>query len=94
MSDARPFLIATGGTGGHVFPAVALAQALVARGHGVLFATDPRGGDLLARGTPLPGGIRRVVLPAGRLGGSIVAKLRAVVGLIGGLVAANRLVRR
>lgn len=36
-------LIAAGGTGGHVIPALALADALHARGHKVVFATDNRG---------------------------------------------------
>lgn len=35
MSAANPILLATGGTGGHVFPARALAEALLARGHAV-----------------------------------------------------------
>ena len=36
MPDPRPHdfcMIAGGGTGGHVIPAVAVGQALVARGH-------------------------------------------------------------
>ncbi|MGO4126760.1 undecaprenyldiphospho-muramoylpentapeptide beta-N-acetylglucosaminyltransferase [Inquilinus sp. YAF38] len=43
MKDARPILLAAGGTGGHVFPAEALARTLIARGHSVRLATDPRG---------------------------------------------------
>lgn len=43
MTDARPILLAAGGTGGHVFPAEALARTLIARGHAVRLATDPRG---------------------------------------------------
>lgn len=43
MKDARPILLAAGGTGGHVFPAEALARTLIARGHAVRLATDPRG---------------------------------------------------
>ena len=49
MSAARygadgPIVLATGGTGGHVFPAQALAQELSARGHRVVLVTDARGG--------------------------------------------------
>ncbi|MBT5266359.1 MAG: undecaprenyldiphospho-muramoylpentapeptide beta-N-acetylglucosaminyltransferase [Rhodospirillaceae bacterium] len=36
-------VLAAGGTGGHVFPAQALAEVLVARGHKVALVTDRRG---------------------------------------------------
>lgn len=39
---SRPILLAAGGTGGHLFPAEALASALIARGHVVHLATDER----------------------------------------------------
>ncbi|HZZ89682.1 MAG TPA: undecaprenyldiphospho-muramoylpentapeptide beta-N-acetylglucosaminyltransferase [Caulobacteraceae bacterium] len=44
MTDASAKLavVAAGGTGGHLFPAQALAQALVARGWRVVLATDER----------------------------------------------------
>ena len=42
----RLAVIAAGGTGGHLFPAQALAQALVARGWRVVLATDDRVQDL------------------------------------------------
>ena len=45
----RPIVIAAGGTGGHTFPAQATAQALMARGHRVLLATDPRGAAFAAK---------------------------------------------
>lgn len=45
----RPIVIAAGGTGGHTFPAQATAQALMARGHRVLLATDPRGANFAAK---------------------------------------------
>ena len=35
-------VVAAGGTGGHLFPAQALAEALIARGWGILLASDER----------------------------------------------------
>ncbi len=40
--NARPVLVAAGGTGGHLFPAAALATALAERGVRVHLATDRR----------------------------------------------------
>jgi UDP-N-acetylglucosamine--N-acetylmuramyl-(pentapeptide) pyrophosphoryl-undecaprenol N-acetylglucosamine transferase len=45
----RPVLIASGGTGGHMFPAVAVGDALARRGHAVRFAVDARGERYLAQ---------------------------------------------
>ena len=42
----RPIAIAAGGTGGHFFPAEALAAALIARGQRVVLLTDARSGGL------------------------------------------------
>ncbi|HYD07158.1 MAG TPA: glycosyltransferase, partial [Reyranella sp.] len=43
MGDLRPVVLATGGTGGHVFPAEALAGELEARGVPFALVTDSRG---------------------------------------------------
>ena len=42
----RPIVIAAGGTGGHFFPAEALAGALIGRGNRVVLMTDARSGNL------------------------------------------------
>jgi UDP-N-acetylglucosamine--N-acetylmuramyl-(pentapeptide) pyrophosphoryl-undecaprenol N-acetylglucosamine transferase len=45
MTAPATFALAAGGTGGHLFPAEALAAALMARGHAVHLITDRRGGE-------------------------------------------------
>ncbi len=42
----RPIVIAAGGTGGHFFPAEALASVLLKRGHRIVLMTDTRSGAL------------------------------------------------
>jgi UDP-N-acetylglucosamine--N-acetylmuramyl-(pentapeptide) pyrophosphoryl-undecaprenol N-acetylglucosamine transferase len=42
----HPIVIAAGGTGGHFFPAEALATELIARGRRVALMTDARSGGL------------------------------------------------
>src|ERR1700712_2177588 len=42
----QPIVIAAGGTGGHFFPAEALAAGLVSRGHRIVLMTDARSGGL------------------------------------------------
>jgi len=42
----QPIVIAAGGTGGHFFPAEALAAELVSRGHRIVLMTDARSAGL------------------------------------------------
>ena len=58
----KHFVLAAGGTGGHMVPAAALAAELTARGHRVALVSDARG----ARFPGLFDGIQTHVLPAGR----------------------------
>ena len=44
--------IATGGTGGHVFPALSVATELVKRGHRVTISCDGRVYDMVRRNCP------------------------------------------
>lgn len=64
MSVNRHFVLAAGGTGGHLIPAFALAAELEARGHHVALVTDVRGANLPGK----PEALVAHVLPAGRLG--------------------------
>jgi UDP-N-acetylglucosamine--N-acetylmuramyl-(pentapeptide) pyrophosphoryl-undecaprenol N-acetylglucosamine transferase len=74
-------ILAAGGTGGHLFPAQALAETLLARGWRVVLATDKRGEAFFGdRMSSMP--IHRV-LAAPIAGASIWRRLRglAVIGL-------------
>ncbi len=59
----KPVVIAAGGTGGHFFPAEALAAELVARGQRVALMTDARSRGL---DSPVFAGRERFVLPRRR----------------------------
>ncbi|MBD2842497.1 undecaprenyldiphospho-muramoylpentapeptide beta-N-acetylglucosaminyltransferase [Erythrobacter rubeus] len=61
---SRHFVLAAGGTGGHLIPAFALATELQARGHHVALITDARGANIPGK----PSGLTAHVLPAGRFG--------------------------
>ncbi len=61
---SRHYVLAAGGTGGHLLPAFALAQELEARGHHVALVTDRRGAAIPGK----PETLTAHILPAGRLG--------------------------
>ena len=66
MSGAtRHYVLAAGGTGGHLIPAFALARELEQRGHHVALITDARGAAIPGR----PSSLTAHVLPAGRISG-------------------------
>ena len=83
------FVLAAGGTGGHMIPAHALAAELRRRNHGVLLITDERG----ARFPGLFEGVPVHILPAGRLGGGPIGWLKAAGSVVKGRAQAKRLYR-
>jgi UDP-N-acetylglucosamine--N-acetylmuramyl-(pentapeptide) pyrophosphoryl-undecaprenol N-acetylglucosamine transferase len=83
------FVLAAGGTGGHMVPAHALAAELKSRGHGVLLITDDRG----ARFPGLFEGVPVHILPAGRLGGGPVGWIKAASAIMRGRRQAKVLYR-
>ena len=87
MSVKRHFVLAAGGTGGHMVPAHALAAELLARGHRVALVTDERG-------KRIPGlfeGMQVHIMPAGRVAGGPLGWLKALGGIRRGRAMARRL---
>ena len=80
-------LIAAGGTGGHMFPAQALAEAMVRKGWRVKLSTDVRGARY-AGGFPHVVKVEEVASATFARGG-LVAKLAVPFAIAGGIVAAT-----
>ena len=93
MTGRAPhLLVAAGGTGGHMFPAQALAEEMLARGWRVTLSTDARGARY-ASGFP-PQVARQVLSAASFARGGVAAKLlapfRIAAGIVGAVVAQLR----
>jgi UDP-N-acetylglucosamine--N-acetylmuramyl-(pentapeptide) pyrophosphoryl-undecaprenol N-acetylglucosamine transferase len=91
MTGAPLILLTAGGTGGHVFPAEALAAELMRRGHRLGLVTDKRG-------THYSGALEAIdryqVSGGGIAGKSLIDRLRSIFALGGGYWQARRLLRR
>ncbi|MBN9506548.1 MAG: undecaprenyldiphospho-muramoylpentapeptide beta-N-acetylglucosaminyltransferase [Altererythrobacter sp.] len=84
---SRHYVLAAGGTGGHLTPAFALAHELERRGHHVALITDARGEAIPGK----PGFLPAHVLPAGRFGKNPLRWPAALSAVIEGRAMARRL---
>jgi UDP-N-acetylglucosamine--N-acetylmuramyl-(pentapeptide) pyrophosphoryl-undecaprenol N-acetylglucosamine transferase len=91
MSKGPLVMVAAGGTGGHLFPASALSDALIARGMAVELITDARAEKY---GAAFPARAIHKVQAGTPSGGSLLQKGRAVLALMRGTLAARRLLKR
>ncbi len=90
---SRPVLIAAGGTGGHMFPAVSLANVLTARGHDVILATDPRGAAVSEDVLGLAAGVERQTISSRSLRGGPKGIASGFAALARGFVESRKLIR-
>jgi UDP-N-acetylglucosamine--N-acetylmuramyl-(pentapeptide) pyrophosphoryl-undecaprenol N-acetylglucosamine transferase len=89
---SRPVVIAAGGTGGHLFPAEALAAELLARGERIALMTDARSA---AYDSPAFGHAERFVLKgSGLVGRGAKAAATGAFALAAGTLEARRILGR
>src|SRR3546814_20542753 len=82
--------LAAGGTGGHLFPAEALARELQRRGRAVVIYTERRG----AQYAKALEGIPHLVLPARSPAGGVAGKLAAAFVILRAVLQARRDMKR
>ena len=87
----KTIVIAAGGTGGHFFPAEALAVELVKRGHRIVLMTDSRSGAL--KSAVFAGHESHVLRGAGIAGRGATKAVRALFALLAGTFEAHRILR-
>jgi UDP-N-acetylglucosamine--N-acetylmuramyl-(pentapeptide) pyrophosphoryl-undecaprenol N-acetylglucosamine transferase len=90
--EVHPIVIAAGGTGGHFYPAEALAAALIERGQWIVLMTDARSGALTSR---VFDARNQYVLPgAGIAGRGAIKAGRAIFSLAAGVARARAILAR
>lgn len=90
MAGAATYVLTAGGTGGHLYPAQALADELLARGHRLILMTDRRGRAWSDRFS----GAEIVEIPAASPSGSLFSRAGALWHLMRGALKAMGHLRR
>ncbi|MGD9649261.1 MAG: undecaprenyldiphospho-muramoylpentapeptide beta-N-acetylglucosaminyltransferase [Dongiaceae bacterium] len=93
MSESIKVVLAAGGTGGHMFPAAALAGYLQKQGIGVALCTDKRGESFQLGGQAIPTCRLRAASPS-LYKNKVLRSVRAVVAMVLGTFQALFYLRR
>lgn len=88
--NSKTVVLAAGGTGGHIFPAEALAQELSARGYTPVLVTDKR----YTKYKPTYAEMKIHVIDAASLSGGFIRKISAMMKLTRGYFQSRGLLKR
>ncbi|WND01594.1 undecaprenyldiphospho-muramoylpentapeptide beta-N-acetylglucosaminyltransferase [Temperatibacter marinus] len=83
-------VLAAGGTGGHMIPAEAVADALSARGHNLILVTDPRGDAYPA----IMDNYERTVLKTNGMSAGLLGKVKGAFSLARDTIACRQFLKK
>lgn len=91
MSENKTIVLASGGTGGHIFPAEALAEELKERGYTPVLITDSRHEQYVGKARK-PYEAR--IIHAGTLRGNVLKRIAGMLEIIAGYFQARALLKK